>query len=141
MTTRPSARSDTCIRQRLTAVDPGQRGSDGVEVEAKLESHRSCGESVRHVVRAMQRQRNIDLAYGGDACETTGRAKRVEHNVGRSNVGLRAEPERHDARAGPRRHRGHGIVIGVEHRDTVVRQRFDELTLGLRYRGPAAELA
>ena len=42
---------------------------------------------------------------------------------------------------GPRRHGDHGIVISVQHRETVVRKSFDEFALGLRYRGSTAELA
>ena len=140
MTTTPSARSDTSMRQRDVAV-AAPSASATAAIGIPTDSATAAAASALLTWCAPTRRSCTGARRAGRVQREAGAAEVVELHVGGADVGVRGRAEFDDVRVRARGHRRDQVVVGVEHGDPVGGQRLDQLALGLRDRLAAAELA
>ena len=123
------------VRQRVRDLPSLHRDGvleslhDGVEVGARGQRQRPGRQGVEDVVRARKRQPDVGAA--GRRVEHETRAVHLVADAAGMQVAAVLHAEAEDpARAGDLREIGREGVVGIDHRDAVVRQRLVDRTLG-----------
>jgi len=107
-----------------------------VEIEHADARERSC--SVRRHVRATDRERHVEVTPGRVQREG-GARHRVERDVADAHLAVGHRAVEHGAAGRATRHLADELVVAVEDRDPVGRERLDQLALRPRHAGDVAD--